>query len=102
MSHTLVYGSFQQPDWGWCSVKDELHLAKAQLAYKRKHAVELEIGSLNDQIQKYERVRIEFNNKLEETKQKLIETENELQDLDNKLADMGGDEAEQGRRGFSG
>lgn len=75
-------------------LRDELFLAKAQLAYKRKAAVELEIAGINDQIQKYERDRVEFNNKLEDYQQKLVETENKLEEMDNKLADMGGSEAE--------
>ena len=76
-------------------LRDELYLAKAQMAHKKKEQAELEISSLNDQIQKYEQERIEFGTKLDNYHQKLIATENELEDIDNKIAERGGEEAEQ-------
>lgn len=76
-------------------LRDELYLAKAQLAYKRKEEVELKIASLNEQIRKYESDRIELNNKLEDYQQQLVETEGELQALDDRLTEMGGKEAEE-------
>jgi chromosome segregation protein len=75
-------------------LKDEHNLAKAQLAHKKKEQTELEIASLNEQIQKYERERIEYGNKLDEYRQKLVATENSLEEIDNKILEMGGEEAE--------
>ena len=75
-------------------LKDVHNLAKAQLAYKKKEQTELEIASLNEQIQKYERERIEYGNKIDEYRQKLVATENSLEEIDNKILEMGGEEAE--------
>jgi chromosome segregation protein len=79
-------------------LRDELNLAKAQIAHKKKEQAELEIGSLNEQIQKYENDRIEFSNKLDGYRQKLVATENELEEIDNQIAERGGEEAEQIKR----
>ncbi len=76
-------------------IKDESNLAKAQLAHKKKEQAALEIGSLNEQIQKYQHERVEFGNKLDDYHQKLVATENDLEKIDNKIVEMGGEEAEE-------
>ncbi len=76
------------------NLRDQLNLAKAQMAHKKKEQAELEIGSLNEQIQKFERERIEFSNKLDEYRQQLVATDNDIEDIENKIAEMGGEEAE--------
>jgi chromosome segregation protein len=76
-------------------IRDECNLAKAQLVHKKKEQAELEISSLNEQMQKYEQERIDYGNKLEELKGQLIKTENDLEQIDNKIVEMGGEEAEE-------
>ncbi|MFW9881754.1 MAG: hypothetical protein ACFFG0_52490, partial [Candidatus Thorarchaeota archaeon] len=74
--------------------RDQWNLAKAQMAHKKKEQSELEISSLNEQIQKYENGRVELGYKLEEYRQKLSTMETELEEVEEKIAEMGGAEAE--------
>ncbi len=76
-------------------LRDESNLAKAQMAHKKKEQAELEISSLNEQIQKFEHDRVDFANKLDGYRQQLVSAENDLEEIEIKIAERGGEEAEQ-------
>ena len=76
-------------------LKDMQYLAKAQLSYKKKETLEVELTNLNNLMKNYGQDRVKFQEYIDDMKRKLSNLEEELSNTDHKIAGMGGEETEE-------
>lgn len=76
-------------------LKDTQYLAKAQLSYKKKETLEVELTNLNNLMKNYGQDRVKFQEYIDGMKRKLSNLEEELSNTDHKIAGMGGEETEE-------
>ncbi|HWG91191.1 MAG TPA: chromosome segregation protein SMC [Candidatus Thermoplasmatota archaeon] len=77
------------------ALKEQLDLAKAKLARKRKEAIEADLASVHEQIKSGEIERRDLSAEIARLKTVLRQAEERLRDVENKMVAMGGPEAEE-------